>query len=107
VLDRTVIRLVCIDVDGTLLGTGGVLPRVWAAIDRARAAGLRLALCSGRPAFGNTRALAERVEPRGWHVFQNGASILQPKRPRWPARRALSRSRPRPRRECPTPASST
>jgi Cof subfamily protein (haloacid dehalogenase superfamily) len=77
VLDRTVIRLVCIDVDGTLLGTGGVLPRVWAAIDRARAAGLRLALCSGRPAFGNTRALAERVDPRGWHVFQNGASILQ------------------------------
>ncbi len=69
--------LVCIDVDGTLVGSGGVvLPEVWAATQRARAAGMRLALCSGRPAFGNARGYAERLDPAGWHVFQNGASVV-------------------------------
>lgn len=71
------VRLVCIDVDGTLIGSSGdVLPAVWDALDDARASGLRLAICSGRPAFGKTRALAERLDPDGLHVFQNGASIL-------------------------------
>jgi Cof subfamily protein (haloacid dehalogenase superfamily) len=72
------IRLVCIDVDGTLVGTSGsVLPAVWDAAARAREQGIRLAICSGRPAFGFTRALAERLDPSGWHVFQNGASIVK------------------------------
>lgn len=71
------IRLVCIDVDGTLVGSdGGVHPRVWAAAERARAAGVRLAVCSGRPGFGGTRILAERLDAEGWHSFQNGASVL-------------------------------
>jgi Cof subfamily protein (haloacid dehalogenase superfamily) len=71
------IRLICIDVDGTLVGTSGdVHPAVWAAVQRARAAGIRLAICSGRPAFGVTRGLAERLDPEGWHCFQNGASVL-------------------------------
>ncbi len=69
--------LVCIDVDGTLVGTSGlVLPAVWAAADRARERGLRLALCSGRPWFGFTRGYASRLDPAGWHVFQNGASVV-------------------------------
>jgi hypothetical protein len=73
------IKLVCIDVDGTLVGTSGqVVDRVWRSIDSARAAGLRVALCSGRPAFGITREYADRVAANGWHVFQNGASILRP-----------------------------
>jgi Cof subfamily protein (haloacid dehalogenase superfamily) len=72
-----VIRLVCVDVDGTLVGSSGkVAPRVWDAVDRLRASGIRLALSSGRPAFGATRAYAERLDPGGWHVFQNGASVL-------------------------------
>ena len=72
------IRLVCIDVDGTLVGTSGsVLPEVWDAAARARAHGIRLAICSGRPAFGFTRSLAEKLDPAGWHVFQNGASIVK------------------------------
>jgi Cof subfamily protein (haloacid dehalogenase superfamily) len=72
-----VIRLICSDVDGTLVGASGrVAPEVWSAADRARAAGVHLALCSGRPAFGATRALAERFSPDGWHIFQNGASVL-------------------------------
>jgi Cof subfamily protein (haloacid dehalogenase superfamily) len=71
------IRLVCIDVDGTLVGSSGeVTPESWAAAHRAREGGIRLAVCSGRPAFGLARAYAERLDADGWHVFQNGASVL-------------------------------
>lgn len=71
------IRLVGIDVDGTLVGASGeVDPRVWRAVDRALAAGIRLALCSGRPAFGRALGYAQRLDPQGWHIFQNGASIV-------------------------------
>lgn len=71
------VRLVCIDVDGTLVGSrGDVHPRVWPAAERARAAGVRIALSSGRPGFGVTRAFAERLDPDGWHMFQNGASVV-------------------------------
>ncbi|WP_027480963.1 HAD hydrolase family protein [Deinococcus pimensis] len=69
--------LVCIDVDGTLVGSSGeVREEVWDAAERVREAGVRLALCSGRPAFGRARAYAERLDPDGWHVFQNGASVV-------------------------------
>ena len=69
--------LVFIDVDGTLVGSSReVTPAVWAAIERARAHGLRLALCSGRPAFGATREFARRIAPDGWHIYQNGASVV-------------------------------
>jgi Cof subfamily protein (haloacid dehalogenase superfamily) len=71
------IELICVDVDGTLIGASGeVAPEVWDAVDRAREGGARLAICSGRPAFGQTRELAERLDPQGWHVFQNGASVV-------------------------------
>jgi len=74
---RPGVGLVCVDVDGTLIGTSGAVePVVWRAAARARAAGIRLAVCSGRPGFGVTRALAERVDADGWHCFQNGASVL-------------------------------
>jgi len=71
------IRLIGIDVDGTLVGSSGTVdPAVWKAAERARVAGIRLALCSGRPAFGVALEYARRLDPHGWHVFQNGASIL-------------------------------
>ncbi|MGH8210733.1 MAG: Cof-type HAD-IIB family hydrolase [Steroidobacteraceae bacterium] len=71
------IRLVGIDVDGTLVGSGGeVDPRVWQAAESARAKGIRLALCSGRPAFGVALEYARRLDAGGWHAFQNGASIM-------------------------------
>ena len=71
------VKLICIDVDGTIVGASGtVRPAVWAAAERARAAGLHLAVCSGRPAFGVTREIAIRIERDGWHVFQNGASVV-------------------------------
>ncbi|EYB67662.1 Cof protein [Deinococcus phoenicis] len=65
------------DVDGTLIGTDNTVREdVWAALADARARGVRLALCSGRPAFGNALAYARRLDPQGWHVFQNGASVV-------------------------------
>ena len=71
------IRLVCIDVDGTLVGSSGtVAPESWVAAERALAAGIRLAICSGRPAFGRARGYAERLDATGWHIFQNGSSVV-------------------------------
>lgn len=69
--------LICIDVDGTLVGTSGEpLPMVWAAAERAIARGQHLAICTGRPAFGKALAFAQRLDPKGWHIFQSGSSIL-------------------------------
>lgn len=71
------VKLVGIDVDGTLVGSSGeVDPRVWEAADAARANGIRLALCSGRPALAIALEYAKRLEMGGWHAFQNGASIV-------------------------------
>lgn len=71
------IRLVCIDADGTLVGSsGGVPAAVWGAAARVRAAGVHLALCSGRPAFGLAREWASRLDADAWHIFQNGASVV-------------------------------
>ncbi|MFL5581884.1 MAG: HAD-IIB family hydrolase [Gemmatimonadaceae bacterium] len=73
----TPIRLVCVDVDGTMVGhSGTVHPAVWEAAERARSSGLLITMNSGRPGFGVTRTLAERLAPGGWHCFQNGASVL-------------------------------
>lgn len=71
------IGLVGIDVDGTLVGKSGeVDARVWEAAGLARAKGIHLALCSGRPAFGRAVDYARRLDMEGWHAFQNGASIV-------------------------------
>lgn len=71
------IDIACIDVDGTLVGSSGrVSDAVWRAASDARARGVHLVLCSGRPAFGITRTYAERLDANGWHVFQNGASVI-------------------------------
>lgn len=71
------IKLICLDVDGTLVGASGIiLPAVVDALARAREAGIALAVCSGRPGFGVTREIAAVVQPGGWHCFQNGASIV-------------------------------
>lgn len=71
------IALIGIDVDGTLVGGSGEVPAaVWQAAEEARAAGIHLALCSGRPNFGVAAEYARRLDDDGWHVFQNGASIV-------------------------------
>jgi Cof subfamily protein (haloacid dehalogenase superfamily) len=71
------IRLIGIDVDGTLVGSSGVVhPAVWAAAKKALHGGIHLVLCSGRPAFGVALDYARQLDPIGWHVFQNGASVI-------------------------------
>lgn len=71
------VALIGIDVDGTLVGSSGEVPEtVWQAAEQARAAGIHLALCSGRPAFGLAVEYARRLDDDGWHIFQNGASIV-------------------------------
>lgn len=73
----TAVRLIGIDVDGTLVGKSGLVPdSVWDAARRAREAGILLALCSGRGAFGVALDYARRLDPNGWHIFQNGSSIV-------------------------------
>ena len=71
------VRLICFDLDGTLIDSQNqVHPRVWQAAQQAQAAGLHLAICTGRPALGQTKAYAEQLDPNGWHIFQGGASLL-------------------------------
>lgn len=71
--------LICLDVDGTLVGRSGEpSAEVWAAAERARARGQRLTLCTARLAAGPTRTWAERLDPLGWHVFHTGAARWNP-----------------------------
>jgi Cof subfamily protein (haloacid dehalogenase superfamily) len=71
------IALIGIDVDGTLVGSSGKVPDlVWDLAAQARAKGIHLALCSGRPAFGLAAEYARYLDDDGWHIFQNGASVV-------------------------------
>lgn len=73
------IPLVVLDLDGTVIGsTGQVQPCVYEAIERARAAGMRIAICTGRPAIGAALRIAQRVGPNNAHIFQSGAHIAYP-----------------------------
>jgi Cof subfamily protein (haloacid dehalogenase superfamily) len=68
--------LVCIDIDGTLIGEQKqVHPAVWQEAQKARAAGIHLAICTGRPALSTTLGYAQELNPNGWHIFQGGASL--------------------------------
>ncbi len=70
------IRLVFVDVDGTLVGEKGVPSCVWPAVEQARRRGLRLSLLTGRPGRGEALALAQRLSPEGLHAFESGAVVL-------------------------------
>ena len=72
-----VLPLVCLDVDGTLVGpTGTVTEAVWRAAAQARTRGQRLALTTARGAMATTWDLARRLDPDGWHVFHAGAAVV-------------------------------
>ena len=74
-----VLPLICLDVDGTLVGSAGVPSEAtWAAAADARGRGQRLTLCTARLAAGPTRAWVERLDPDGWHVFHTGAARWKP-----------------------------
>lgn len=71
--------LICLDVDGTLVGLAGAPSgALWAAAERARGRGQRLTLCTARLAAGPTREWAQRLDPLGWHVFHTGAARWKP-----------------------------
>ncbi len=70
------IRLVFVDADGTLVGSQGVPDCAWQAVEEARRRGLRLSLSTGRLGRGRTLEFARRLDPRGFHIFQSGAVVL-------------------------------
>lgn len=70
------IRLVLVDIDGTLYGPKGVPECAWEAAEAARAAGLHLGICTGRPGRGFALEYARRLDPQGLHIFESGAVIL-------------------------------
>jgi Cof subfamily protein (haloacid dehalogenase superfamily) len=73
------IPLVLLDIDGVLIGSSGhVLDCVWQSIDKVRAAGVKLAVCTGRPCAGVAQRVAKRLGPNNPHIFQSGALISYP-----------------------------
>jgi len=73
------IPLVILDLDGTVIGASGqVAPAVWDAADEARAAGVKIAVCTGRPGLGVALRVAKRLGPTVPHVFQSGAHMAYP-----------------------------
>jgi Cof subfamily protein (haloacid dehalogenase superfamily) len=72
------IRLLVVDLDGTLVGSAGVpSPKVSDAVARAKQGGLRIALCTGRP-MASCGAIAKGLELSGPHVAFNGALVKDP-----------------------------
>ena len=70
------IPLVLLDIDGTLIGSsGGVKDCVWEAAEKARAGGVKLAVCTGRPCAGVAQRVAQRLGPNTPHIFQSGALL--------------------------------
>jgi hydroxymethylpyrimidine pyrophosphatase-like HAD family hydrolase len=74
---RAVLPLICIDVDGTLVGSTHVpTDAVWQAAAAATARGQHLALSTARGAFGPALDCAKRLDPDGWHIFHNGGALI-------------------------------
>ncbi|WP_337868855.1 HAD family hydrolase [Meiothermus sp.] len=73
------VKLVALDLDGTFYAGRnlGVPESAWAAIERGRSAGLKFAVCTGRPQGGHGLQYAQRLQPDGPHVFNDGASICE------------------------------
>jgi Cof subfamily protein (haloacid dehalogenase superfamily) len=69
--------LVCVDVDGTLVGpAGSPTQAVWDAAARAIARGQHIAICTARVAVGAAWDYARRLDPDGWHVFHTGGAVI-------------------------------
>lgn len=72
------IRLIVVDVDGTLVGDSGEpTPRVREAVAAGLNAGLQIALCSGRP-MASCGRIARSLRLRGPHIVFNGALVKDP-----------------------------
>ena len=75
------IKLILIDIDGTLVGKNGVPESAWSALKNASNRGIHLGLCTGRIGCGIALEHARRVSPNGLHVFHSGAVITTPNGP--------------------------
>ncbi len=73
------IGLILIDIDGTLLGPGNVVPEsAWEAIEFASSTGTHVAICTGRPCSGTAVNYARRISAATPHVFHSGAVVCDP-----------------------------
>lgn len=73
------IPLLVLDLDGTIIGRDGQVKQcIWDAVDKAKAAGMKLAACTGRPAFGVAQKIATKLGPDNPHIFQSGAHVAYP-----------------------------
>lgn len=70
------IPLVVFDLDGTLIGASGQVENcIWEAAEEALAAGMKIAVCTGRPGLGVALKVAKRLGAGNPHVFQSGAHV--------------------------------
>ena len=73
------IPLVLLDLDGTIIGASGTVKDcVWKAVDKVQEAGVKLAVCTGRPCGGVSQKIAARLGPSTPHIFQSGALVAYP-----------------------------
>ena len=69
--------IVCIDVDGTLVGSSGSpTDKVLAAIGESVSRGQSLILSTARGAMGPTYGYAKTLNSNGWHIFHAGAALV-------------------------------
>lgn len=84
-MENSAVRLVALDIDGTLLRTGEPVPEVTVrAVERVRAAGHHVVLASGRSLVGVLPVARQLGIAEGWVVASNGAvsARLTPEIPR-------------------------
>ncbi|UCH24600.1 MAG: HAD family phosphatase [Trueperaceae bacterium] len=73
------IPLVVCDLDGTLVGSSGQVSEcIWQTVGTLRAAGIRVALATGRPNQGLCHKVALQLGANHPHIFQSGALIAYP-----------------------------
>ena len=69
--------MVCIDVDGTLVGSSGSPSgEVLATIAESISKDQKLVLSTARGAMGPTYEYAKILNPSGWHIFHAGAALV-------------------------------
>lgn len=72
-------KLVAIDMDGTLLNDQHMVPdEVFEAIQQAKAEGIKIVLCTGRPIGGVNRYLADlQLDQEGDYVIAYNGALVQ------------------------------
>lgn len=67
-----------LDIDGTLIGkTNELRPALKNALLKARDAGIRMAICTGRTGKGLSADIANVLAPDGPHIFESGGAIIK------------------------------